>query len=255
MTLFEAYFDESYLAEGDRHFVVAGYIFDEDNARLLDAKWAASLGRYNLPYFRMSSCAHGNPPFKHLTKAECIAVEKEMIRHVIAHALFGIYYSVSAQNIADIPIDPVDPFPTPYTLLCYWSLVGIKLRMDEGNFDGRISYFFEAGDNHEKQANTVLNDMFKTPKQRSNFRYAGHSFVKKHTSGAVQSADMLAWHITTNHRRRAQGQAKRRDFVELLKCPTSGYSVGAPSVKEFRSSVMSWSQQEKDRFTASRRSR
>ena len=122
MALMHAYFDESYSPDGERFFSVAGYLFGADSARALDAKWADSLQRFNLPYFRMSACAHGNDPFDLLTREERIAVETEMIRHITEHAKVGVCTSISERLVLSTPKDPIDPHGSAYTLLCYLSL-------------------------------------------------------------------------------------------------------------------------------------
>jgi hypothetical protein len=79
VTIVQAYFDESDSHAGAPALSVAGFVFNPQSCLELDDQWLAVLERYELPYFHVVDCAHGNRPFDKLTKDECIAVEKEMI--------------------------------------------------------------------------------------------------------------------------------------------------------------------------------
>lgn len=59
----EAYFDESGSHANSPVLCVAGYIIERDARIKLDAEWATVLQHFNLPFFRMSACAHGTEPF------------------------------------------------------------------------------------------------------------------------------------------------------------------------------------------------
>lgn len=168
----------------------------------------------------MSACAHGNAPFDRLTKDECIEIEKEMIDHIKAHAKAGICTSVSDQLLREIPVDPVDPHGSAYTLLCYHSLLAVREWVRRTGFDGSIAYFFEAGDRFQRQAANMMGTVFLLREEREAFRYAGHAFVDKAKVRPVQTADVLAWHVVTDRRRYLEGKGRRADFNELLECET-----------------------------------
>lgn len=220
MALIHAYFDESYSPNEERFFSVAGYLFEADSARELDAKWANSLRRFDLPYFRMSACAHGNKPFDRLTREECIAVETEVIGHIKEHAKVGICTSISERLVLNTPRDPIDLLESAYTLLCYLSLLGVREWMRRTDYQGRMAYYFEAGDRFQHQANRMMEVFVRLPEEREAFRYAGHAFVDKDIVRPVQTADVLAWHVVTDRRHEQEGKGRRADFAELLKCWT-----------------------------------
>jgi hypothetical protein len=92
--LLEAYFDESGSHEGAPVLCVAGYLFERTKREQLDLLWKSVLDRYQLPFFHMVDCAHGNSPFNKLTKEERIAVESEMIAIIREHASFGFAVAV-----------------------------------------------------------------------------------------------------------------------------------------------------------------
>ena len=74
--MFEAYFDESGTHDGAHVLCVAGYLFESKKCKSLDLAWQAMLAEYNLPFFHMVDCIHRVFPFDHLSKEECVAVEK-----------------------------------------------------------------------------------------------------------------------------------------------------------------------------------
>jgi hypothetical protein len=62
--------------------------------------------------------------------------------------------------------------------------------------DQRFTYFFEAGDLGEKQANATMKKLYDDPKYREFFRIAGWSLVPKTGQRAViqiQPADFIAF--------------------------------------------------------------
>ena len=61
---FDAYFDESGTHEGAHVLCVAGYVIEREEVRKFIKEWNKELQRYDLPYFRMSECAHRSGAFK-----------------------------------------------------------------------------------------------------------------------------------------------------------------------------------------------
>jgi hypothetical protein len=61
----------------------------------MDRKWRKVLSDYNLPYFHTADCAHGTPPFDHLTAEERDAVARKMIALIGAHAGMGVGITVN----------------------------------------------------------------------------------------------------------------------------------------------------------------
>src|SRR6267143_57130 len=70
VSLAEVYIDESGSHNGSPLLCLAGYIFLDRHARRYSRQLRQLLVGKNLPYFRMSACAHGNEPFCHLALEE-----------------------------------------------------------------------------------------------------------------------------------------------------------------------------------------
>ena len=94
VALFETYFDESGSHDGSEVLCVAGYIFQKEDCINLDWQWKEVLGQYQLPFFSMVDCAHGNDPFDKLTKPERIAVATRMIDLIKKYMRFGISVTI-----------------------------------------------------------------------------------------------------------------------------------------------------------------
>jgi hypothetical protein len=94
MALVEAHFDESTGERGGGVLCIAGYLLTDRMARHLTREWCAVLQQYDLPYFRMSACAHGNKPFDRLSPDQRIAVENAMIAVTKRRTILGMAVSV-----------------------------------------------------------------------------------------------------------------------------------------------------------------
>jgi hypothetical protein len=101
---------------------VAGYVFTKLHCRALDKGWRSMLTRYDLPFFRMSACAHGTKPFAHLSMARRIAVETEAIGLIKRHAACGFAITVDPIEFEAVA-ERYGFIGTPYEL-CVWMCLG-----------------------------------------------------------------------------------------------------------------------------------
>ena len=229
----ECYFDESGTHDGSPVLCVAGYLFDQDQCKALDLKWKASLERYKLPFFRMSACAHNTDtvkvyPFEHLSAAECIAVEKEMIGHINEHALLGVAVAVNETEYNAL-FGSNSPAGTPYAFCCWQVLAGIQSWILRNQFRGRgkAAYFFEAGHRDQSEANALMKRIFDNKTLRQNYCYGSHSFVEKESMRPIQKADILAWHQATQVKRWLKNDTRMRaDFRALASKPRHELFIG-----------------------------
>ena len=106
VALAEAYFDESGMDQS-QFLCVAGYIFTKENAVELSGEWRAMLDTWQLPFFRMVDCAHGNGHFKRLSPPERDAVARHAILLTKRYAARGIAVSMDR---AVMPLFPAQSF-------------------------------------------------------------------------------------------------------------------------------------------------
>jgi hypothetical protein len=223
----ECYFDESGSDDNSTALCVAGYLFDKEKCIELDRKWEDLLGRFSLPYFRMSSCAHQQKPFNHLTREECIDVEKEAISLINEHALLGAAVAVNEADYNSWFDQRITSLGSPYTFCCWQVLASIRTWIIRNGFEGDIAYFFEAGHQKQSEANAVMNRLFKDKGMRESYHYVAHSFVDKKKVRPVQTADILAWQQATQLKRWLKNDYRiRADFQALAEKPRHELFVG-----------------------------
>ena len=94
----ESYFDESGSHRGSPLLCVAGYIIEKNAAIKLTAAWRTVLQEHNIPFFRMSDCAHGNGPFAGMTKQHRVEIEAMMIGIIKRFTAKGIAVTVNSDE-------------------------------------------------------------------------------------------------------------------------------------------------------------
>jgi hypothetical protein len=222
----ECYFDESGSHDGSPALCVAGYLFEKEHCKALDLGWKAVLDQYKLPFFHMTDCAHNQWPFDHLSRDECIEAEKAMIALINEHAELGVAIAVNEQDYWHL-FGPNSPGGSPYSFCCWQVLAGIRNWIQKNNFEGEISYFFEAGHASQSEANRIMSRIFTDPGLRAGYHYASHSFVDKEKLRPLQTADILAWQWHTQMKRWLKNDHRRRaDFQALAAKPRHEMFIG-----------------------------
>jgi hypothetical protein len=197
------YLDESCSHAGSSMLCVAGFLFESDHALKMDAEWRAVLARENMPYMRMSLFTKdGQPPYEHLSMMR----RKE----IVCGRLLGECLPRTAKD------EPLSAYG--------WCLIDClkfaSFWAHRHNFRGQIAYFFETGHKDRSNADAAIAAMFEDDSElrRKVLRYGSHTFLPKEESGALQSADMLAWLAGKWFRKGRPGTADkmRADLRELL---------------------------------------
>jgi hypothetical protein len=211
--MMEAYFDESGSHDGAKILCVAGYIYNKDDCKSLDWQWKEVLDQYNLPFFHMVDCAHGNKPFDKLCKQDRIIVATRMIELIKKYMTYGFSVTIEEDKYNSWIKQEYPLFGSAYTWCCWMSLVAVGSWVAQNNFDGNIAYFFEAGHRYQAEANRVMNETLDI----GAFRYASHTFARKVDVRPLQSADILAWQAALFRKRLMEGNSKpRADFRSLV---------------------------------------
>jgi Protein of unknown function (DUF3800) len=237
----EAYFDESGSDDKSSVLCVAGYIIEKNAAAEMDVKWLDVLEKFNLPFFRMSACAHGSPPFDNMTKDERIEVEKQMIAIIKSYTTYGIAVTVEPHTFAQI-MPELPEAGSAYSFCAHTCLVGVKWWANQHKYRGDIAYFFESGHRSQSEANNIMNKLFDDPQQRADHRYASHTFADKAKARPLQAADLLAWQWHTDRKRPASRGRPRLDLQELVrdqKPPHHALHYDANLLRGMRDKVLS----------------
>ncbi len=120
--------------------------------------------------------------------------EAEFREHMLQHRLIGSSYSFAAHVI----------------------LAGVSSWIEANPLTGSVTYSFEAGHASQREADAIMTLLFHNQRARNRHRYAGHAFVDKETTPAVQAADLLAWQWYTDRRHQAEERPRRKDCDSLL---------------------------------------
>lgn len=204
----EAHFDES--GTDANELTLAGYLFEAERIDSFGSEWNALLDHYDLPYFHMVDCAHGNPPFDKLKKRDHIRVQMQLMRLIKRYSINGI--------VCNIP-NTKDNDGKSY-LKAVEGAVGVALDWaGRVAFEGKIAYFLEAGAKGEGLVDSHFGQIAKDPAKASAHRYAGHAFLPKAGNPGVQAADLLAWQYHNYTKKRAKNDLARLDLRALLRHP------------------------------------
>jgi hypothetical protein len=203
--MYEGYFDESGDIETEGVFCISGYYLTSQQAIEMDRRWAEVLTDYDLPYFHMVDCAHGAPPFRHLSKDTRIIVVKRLIKIIKENTLRGFSNAFYAGRMSksiggDVYSDAVSTCVT--ALDTFIRLSGMDSK--------KTAYFFEAGHKNKGNAyNRVAHHVEKIG--------ASITFAKKEQIRLLQAADLLAWQSTKFLKDRlSQKRQPRKDFLSLM---------------------------------------
>lgn len=184
------------------------------------------LDRYKLPYFRMSSCAHGNGAFKHLSKPERDQVARHAIGLIGKYACDGYGVSFPEGMLKQTSMQQDFSGMGDYEWSCWVIMAFVRSWVKAHNWPGGVRYFFEDGHQSKGRADQLLLLIRRDERLRQAYYYEGHEFVTKESYAATQAADMLAWHIGKDLKRRLSQQPSRKDFLALPKAKHTNLVFG-----------------------------
>ncbi len=213
---YHVYLDESGTHKGSELLTLAGYVFEERQARLFSRDWAIELSRFGLRFAHMTDCAVGQGEYKKLSLKHRVDSEKALIRLIKKRSLVGIAVSVDEQAFQRAMYG--SPYPhSAYTLLLLIAVDKIAKYVKQIRPEAQISYFFESGHAKSKEANEYMAAV-PVLGLREEYGYWRHAFVNKTSALPLQAADMLAWQHRHYHVRCLKGHYKvRADYAALMR--------------------------------------
>lgn len=211
----------------------------------MDEEWSAVLRKYDLPFFHMACCAHGTGVFADRSRSQRVEIETAMIGIIKRRIERGIAVTVSESDYTRIvPTGVLDVVGHTYTLCIRLCLQGVAewIGTDANTW---VSYFFEAGHEHQAVANETLTRVFGSPVLRRQYRYASHTFAPKVAVPGgpcirlLQAADLLAWQV---RKWRADGckSSPRLDFTSLVEAPHFIRHLDELELKELSETAVSF---------------
>lgn len=237
MAVMEAYFDAS---ESGGFLGIGGYLFRKKDISPFEKKWRAILRKHGLAYFHMTDCNATPPqgPFSGKGKPDCDDAARMAIAAIKEFAVQGLSSAIRPNEFDQI-IGRSGLMTNPFST-CVYAVIGQCTAWARDNDpSARIVYVFEAGDDHQADANKILQSIADNPDRRAFFNYENHAFVPKRSSLPTQAADILAWHVCKQWDRRERKIEKLRgDFTELVEnIPTREDLWTAERVREMCEAV------------------
>lgn len=216
MAVMEVYSDAS---ENGGFVSLGSVLFRKKNLKPFNRKWRAMLRKHGISYFHMTDCNVGQGEFKGMSDEECDECAREAIGILLEFATKGAIFSVKKADFYDI-IGERGVMPNPFTLGAWFTIFDLRHWADEHDPIARISYIFEAGDDHQSDVNSLFKSVREDPTRLATARYRNHAFVPKELSYPSQAADILAWHGAKHRERRERLPKKkfrlRGDFQEII---------------------------------------
>lgn len=218
--IIQSFFDESYGDDNPYPFCVAGYVFTKLKLAAFERDWRSMLRKWELPYFHMVDCAHGNPPFDKLGRDGCINAAKDAISIIQKYAALGVGITLDPDKF-EKDWQHKEIIKSAYECCVWMSVVAIKKWADEVRPSARFSYIFEQGYVNNGRALQAMVALFSDPELKAKYRSPGFGFVEKADSPGVQAADLLAWQLFTENKRIRDGirPKARKDFSALMAKP------------------------------------
>jgi hypothetical protein len=177
---------------------MGGYVFDEDGERVFTSEWARALEPFKargIELFHANKCYSRKGEFSVIDEAEKGGLFTSLIALTRRTAKFGMVSGI--KNEVFEKVMHRNKFQTftrsKYTICALRSLTLIEQWADENKFDGKMLYLFESGNEHQGEANAMMETIKKDPKMRKAFRYENHDFLKKSLLPPLQAADMFLW--------------------------------------------------------------
>lgn len=215
VAVMEVYSDAS---ENGGHFSIGSLLFRKKNIKPFNKKWRKMLKKYQISHFHMADCNVGKGEFKGKSAQECDDCARDAIKIMLEFAQKGAIFSVKSSDFYEI-IGKRGVMPNPFTLGAWFSIFDIRYWADNNDPSARISYIFEAGDEHQKDVNALFRAVREEPRRKAAARYRNHAFVPKELSYPSQAADILAWHGAKHQLRRERDKEEfrlRGDFSAIL---------------------------------------
>lgn len=223
VSLVEVYLDESSADERVPFTTVAGYIFRAEEARKFNTQWDAALKKKGLPYFRMAD-REGLARKHGLEAGDMDVLARKLIKMLRHRSIKGISATVHDEAYEAF-FAGREGLPSAYAFACFCICIHIRRWAKRSGYTGKVAYFFESGDEHQKNANTFLHQLFSSPTAREKYCYGSHSFVGKADAPALQGGDMLAWHTAKLYKNELDGRPVRKDLEALLRPQDSRIDV------------------------------
>lgn len=143
-----------------------------------------------------------------------------LVAVICDHAMLGVMAAVRKDAVDQFMRETPNAFDSDvggrYSLCVMGVLTALGNKLAKDARPEAVHYIFEEGDDRQRHASRILNDIALTPELRQRFRYGGHSFLPKTAFPHFQAADLLAWEWQQHFK--SPDTKPRASLDTLIKC-------------------------------------
>lgn len=240
LSSYRAYIDESCSKDGSI-FVVAGYLFHPDKAKLLNRSWRH---RFKGRLFHANDVAAGQGEFRGTTASERNGIFRSAVSSVLDNAVAGFVVACSPKEVGGWPGLP--GAQSAYGWCCHVCLRRMAIWVEDNAGNARIAYVIESGNEREAELKTFFSYLEKSERRMDEYRYLSSTFTPKAHAPILGTADLLAWECQIESWRAfstLQGEERRPhrgSLVALLESERVPHFVGHFSSAEITEYLRDW---------------
>jgi Protein of unknown function (DUF3800) len=232
-----AYFDESGTHVNSSVACVAGYLYEAEQALILDCEWREALAQFGLTHFHAVDCTHARKEFVGLAPRDRDELVSRLIGIIRRRMAVGIAVSLSDSDFGAVDLGDWR-FDGAYPLCAMWVLAGVVAWAEKHQYSGKISYFFEKGHRHQTQTQSAIDMLHARPSGERYLRFHSVTFAGKKDIRPLQTADVLAYEWYRELKRLNEPPAgkprvMRKALEGLLQSPHMQYHFSARDVAQF----------------------
>lgn len=230
VALAQVFIDESGTHDRSPCMAIGGLVFKKHKATEFSRRWRAILKGRRVPYFRMADVTHPQQgPFKDWSPADLLELEKKLIALLGRYAEHGFAVSLNEDDFIETMSEELWEMSSEslighaYTYCLRRALTSVGSWVGQSRFEGKISYFFEAGHKHQSNAHDIISKAYGKAYLQPRFglppiydyKYAAHAFVQKGDFPPIQGADLIAWLWRNSSMKLLKGKPERQDMTAL----------------------------------------
>lgn len=187
--MLEAYFDGSKRKNG--LLCVAGYAFAPAQARKLTKEFISVFGPYG--GFHMVDLVAKRHGYRDVTDTDGNRLIKKAVDIVKRRFSYGVAVSVDTAEFDAQAPRFIRGLGNAYPFLCHMAMTAMASLAKTHNDLGPITYTFEAGHAHEKEARFAVKLIAGHPESKKTYLHSADAFLYKADAVPLQAADLLAW--------------------------------------------------------------
>jgi len=202
-TIVFAFFDETGMHGSAPDTVVAGYLFSKDGAKNFRRMFQENIFPLLPPnkrgerIFHASKCIGRNDEYASLSTTDCEHIVDLMVDAIKKSITVGLVVGMEkreyAKAIAHSPM-LTQLAGSEYTVCLMRCIANMAAWLDEKNIAGRVLYVFEAGCEHQEEANKTFANISGSEELKKRYRWHNYAFVDKGADvPQLFAPDLLAW--------------------------------------------------------------